>query len=46
MAIKGLAVPIIGKYSNSNGKVTYSAATVAGAAVEYLNICLLEIYMI
>ncbi len=35
MAIKGLAVPIIGKYSNSNGRVTYSAATVAGAAVEY-----------
>ncbi len=35
MAIKGLAAPIIGVYSNNKGTVKYANAVVAGAAVEY-----------
>ena len=35
MAIKGLSKPIVGKYANSNGTVTYSEPTVASKAVEY-----------
>ncbi len=35
MAIKGLAIPFLGKYENNDGSVSYSQPTVAGAAVEY-----------
>lgn len=35
MAIKGLAIPVVGTYENNNGNVTYKNPTVAGAAVEY-----------
>lgn len=35
MAIKGLSRPVVGKYSNSAGTVTYSNATIASKAVEY-----------
>ena len=35
MAIKGLSIPVVGKYSNSSGTVTYSTPTIANKAVEY-----------
>lgn len=35
MAIKGLSIPVVGKYSNSDGTVTYSSPTVANKAVNY-----------
>lgn len=34
MAIKGLCCPVIGKYNNSDGNVTYSTPTVIAKAVE------------
>ena len=35
MAIKGLSKPIVGKYANADGTVTYSDPTTASKAVEY-----------
>lgn len=35
MAIKGLSIPIVGKYSASGNTTSYSEGTVAGSAVEY-----------
>lgn len=35
MAIKGLSIPVVGRYSNSDGTVTYSSPTVANKAVNY-----------
>lgn len=35
MAIKGLALPRVGKYTNTNGTVTYSEGKVLGHAIEY-----------
>lgn len=35
MAIKGLSIPVVGKYANNNGTVTYSDPTVANKAIEY-----------
>lgn len=33
--IKGLSIPVVGKYSNNNGTVTYSEPTIADHAVSY-----------
>ena len=35
MAIKGLSIPVCGKYLNTGGTVTYSDAFVADHAVEH-----------
>lgn len=35
MAIKGLSIPVCGKYKYENGKATYSEPTIADKAVEY-----------
>lgn len=35
MAIKGLAIPVFGKYANSNGTVTYSEGRTIGHAINY-----------
>lgn len=33
--IKGLSIPVVGKYQNNNGTVTYSEPTIADHAVSY-----------
>lgn len=35
MAIKGLSIPVVGKYSCTEKKVSYSDGVIAGSAVEY-----------
>lgn len=35
MAIKGLAIPVFGKYTNTNGVVTYSEGRTIGHAINY-----------
>lgn len=35
MAIKGLSIPVCGKYTNTEGRITYSEPTMADKAIEY-----------
>lgn len=35
MAVKGLSIPVFGKYTNTNGTVTYSNGMTIGHAIEY-----------